>query len=286
MKTYLDCIPCFFNQIIRTGRLLHMDDRTIMTMIEEFAATIKNFPMDVPPPRSAVALYDMIARHSGMADPFIDLKRSSTESALSLLPDLEEAVKNSENPVSTAIRFAIAGNIIDFGVSAKFDLDTELEKVLDHAAYGIWMEEQLTEALNQADWVLYLGDNTGETVFDRLLIKTLDSPVVYAVRGGPIINDVTMEDAIAAGLDRVCKRIVSSGCRAPGTIPEMCSSEFLDLFNTAPIIISKGQGNYETLSGTARDYTSAPIFYLLKAKCDVVSRHLGVKTGEFVLATE
>ncbi len=280
MKTYLDCIPCFLNQIIRTGRLLHMDESVIMDMLAEFGATIRDFPMEDPPPRSAVALYDMIAARAGTDDPFRHMKEESTRHALTFYPELREKVAGSENPISTAIKFAIAGNIIDFGVAAHFDLKTELEKVLDSSSYGIWEEDALVSRIMDAEWILYLGDNTGETVFDRLLIETMGKPVTYAVRSGPIINDATMEDAVAAGIDKVCTRIVSSGCRAPGTILELCSDEFQDMFCSAPLIISKGQGNYETLSGTP-----APVFFLLKAKCSVVSGHLGVNIGDIVLTS-
>ncbi len=277
MKTYLDCIPCFFNQIIRTGRLLGMDEAVIMDMLGQFGATVGDFRMDVPPPRTAIALYDMIALHTGSDDPFKQIKEESTHTALSFYPELRQQVKESASPLGTAIKFAIAANIIDFGVSAEFDMEGEIKKVLDPSSYGLWEEDALIEAIGRAPWILYLGDNTGETVFDRLLIETMDKPVTYAVREGPIINDATMEDARTAGLDRV-SRVISSGCRAPGTILELCSEEFLQLFRSAPLIISKGQGNYETLSGT-----EAPIFYLLKAKCSVVAGHLGVNVGELII---
>ena len=281
MKTYLECIPCFFNQIIRTGRLLNMEEKIIMEMLREFGEGIRDFPLDVPPPRTAVALYDMIAAHSDSADPFRQIKKNSTRTALSLYPGLEEQVTTSRNPVSTAVKFAIAGNIIDFGVASDFDLANELDRVLDSSSFGLWEERRFMEALHQTDWILYLGDNTGETVFDRLFIETIKKPVTYAVRNEPIINDATIEDAIAAGIAGTGAEIISSGCRAPGTILELCSPEFIKLFRSAPLIISKGQGNYETLSGTP-----APIFYLLKAKCDVVARHLNIKVGDLVLAAE
>ncbi len=277
MKTYLDCIPCFFNQIIRTGRLLGIDEAVIMDMLGQFGATVRDFRMDVPPPRTAIALYDMITLHSGSDDPFKQIKEESTRTALSFYPELKQQVQESTAPLGTAIKFAIAANIIDFGVSAEFDMEGEIKKVLDPSSFGLWEEDALIEAIGRAEWILYLGDNTGETVFDRLLIETMDRPVTYVVREGPIINDATMEDARAAGLDRVSK-VISSGCRAPGTILELCSEEFLQLFRSAPLIISKGQGNYETLSGT-----EAPIFYLLKAKCGVVAGHLGVNVGELVI---
>ncbi|MCK4426337.1 MAG: DUF89 family protein, partial [Deltaproteobacteria bacterium] len=103
--------------------------------------------------------------------------------------------------------------------------------------------------------------------------------VTYVVREKPIINDATREDALEAGLDKTAT-IISSGCAAPGTVLDQCTPEFRELFRKAPVIISKGQGNYETLSES-----DAPIFFFLKAKCDVVARHLGVKKGDLVLAS-
>ena len=132
-------------------------------------------------------------------------------------------------------------------------------------------------ALEHSESILYIGDNAGESVFDRLLIETIGKPTVYAVRNEPVLNDVTAKDAEAAGVDRVAQ-IVSSGSAAPGTMLERCSSEFRERFSRAELIISKGQGNYEGLSDANR-----PVFFLLKAKCPVIARDIGVNTGAIVL---
>jgi len=124
---------------------------------------------------------------------------------------------------------------------------------------------------------LYIADNAGETVFDRLLIEEIGQPVVYAVREKPIINDATREDAVLSGLDKVSK-VMSSGCDSPGNILKFCSAEFLRVYRSADLIISKGQGNYEALSDEKR-----PVFFLLKAKCPVVARDLGLEEGSIVL---
>ncbi len=278
MRTYLDCIPCFVYQALRTGRLVGLSDEKIRALLTELGKKIEGISLDDPPPKTAVMVYDLIARYTGKMDPFKEVKHEATEKALALYPKLKKDILESKAPLGRAIRLATVGNVIDFGVSSSYDLEAEIQKMLGQS-FGRWDEEIFTEAVTRADWILYLGDNAGETVFDRLLIETLARPTTYVVREAPIINDATIEDAMAAGLEKVAS-IISSGCSAPGTVMDQCSPEFLDLFRKAPVIISKGQGNYETLSDA-----DAPIFFLLKAKCDVVAGHLGVKMGDLVLAS-
>lgn len=131
--------------------------------------------------------------------------------------------------------------------------------------------------LKKAKSLLIIGDNAGETVFDRVLIEDfLNLNITYAVRSEPIINDATIEDAYASGLEK-CATLISTGCNAPGVILDECNEEFLNIFNNADIIISKGQGNYETLSEEKKE-----IFFLLKAKCPVISEKLGVSVNDYV----
>ncbi|MBN2809822.1 MAG: DUF89 family protein [Deltaproteobacteria bacterium] len=281
MKTYLDCLPCFMNQIVRCGRLLEISEADSMSMLREFAGGFADFNLEDPPPQTSIRLYEMIARYAGCRDPFKAIKQESTDKALALYSDLKKRVELSSSPLSLAAKFAVAGNVIDFGVASEFDLGAELDRVVDRGAFGRWEEDKFFAALKEAEWLLYLGDNTGETVMDRLFIETIvrvaEVPVTYVVREKPIINDAVLDDALAAGLND-CAEIISSGCSAPGTVLELCSPEFLNLFYNAPLIVSKGQGNYETLSEIA-----APIFFFLKAKCAVVAEHLDVQLGDLVL---
>ncbi|MCD6430724.1 MAG: DUF89 family protein [Deltaproteobacteria bacterium] len=269
------------NQIVRVGRLLKLPEADCLAMLREFAGRFDDFELDDPPPKTAMILYDMISRYSGSKDPFKAIKRESTEKALALYPNLKKRVELTTAPLSLAAKFAVAGNVIDFGVASQFDLAVEIDRVVDDGAFGHWQEESFFKALEKAEWLLYLGDNTGETVMDRLFIETIaketGTPVTYVVRESPIINDAILEDALAAGLDG-CAEIVSSGCSAPGTVLDLCSPQFLNSFHSAPLIVSKGQGNYETLSGV-----NAPIFFFLKAKCPVIADHLGVQLGDLVL---
>ena len=174
------------------------------------------------------------------------------------------------------MRIAIAGNIIDYGVGDSFDLEQTLERVLEHP-FAVDGLAELHRALAMVDSVLYLADNAGETVFDSVLIGLINRPVTYVVKAGPIVNDATRKDALAAGLGRLVE-IVDNGSDAPGTVLTQCSTEFLRRFEQAPSIIAKGQGNYETLSESP-----APVFFLLQAKCDIVARDLGVGTGSIVV---
>ena len=185
--------------------------------------------------------------------------------------------ESSEDRLMTAVRLAIAGNVIDFGTDSSFDLTEELETILSQD-FAVNHFKKFCEVLKQARNILYLADNAGETVFDRLLIEEMDKPVIYLVREKPIINDATREDALLSGLDKVSE-ITSSGCDTPGTILKFCSDEFLETYRSANLIISKGQGNYEALSDEER-----PLFFLLKVKCQVVARDLGVKNGSIILA--
>ncbi|MCD6269580.1 MAG: DUF89 family protein, partial [Deltaproteobacteria bacterium] len=281
MKTYLDCLPCFMNQIVRIGRMLNLSEADCFAMMCEFAGHFAEIELADPPPKTSIKLYDMINRYTGLEDPFRKIKDESTEKALGLYPELKRRVNTAAVPLSLAAKFAVAGNVIDFGVASKFDLNAELERVVEAGSFGKWQEDDFFESLAQAEWLLYLGDNTGETVMDRLFIETIiketATPVTYVVREKPIINDAVMADAVAAGIDG-CAKIISSGCRAPGTVLDLCNPEFLKLFHSAPLIVSKGQGNFETLSEV-----KAPIFFFLKAKCQVVAEHLNVNLGELVL---
>ncbi len=267
MKTNFDCFPCFLKQISRTGRLLGMDESAIWALLKHGSSLLAAMDVDNPPPQNAVAVYDMISERSGTDDPFRELKVQSTLHALAIYDDLQARINKHPDPLEAAVKYAACGNVIDYGVGDTYDIMEELETVLQQEFYA-WEYEFFISRLEKASWVLYLGDNCGETVFDRLLIETMNVPVTFVVRDRPIINDVTMEDARQAGLDKV-STVISSGCRAPGVIIEKCSDEFRRLYQEAPLIISKGQGNFETLCDESRE-----IFFLFKIKCAVVAKYL------------
>jgi len=277
MRTYLDCIPCFMGQALRICRMAGCDEADIKGAMDEISVFLRDFPLDRTPPEAGMHVHRILKRHTGQEDPYRDIKRKSTEKALSIYPRLVKTVETSPDPLLTAVRLAIASNVIDHGTAKAYDIDREVAEALDTEP-AIFDGEALRARVDGADRILYIGDNAGETVFDRLLIEQIGKPAVFVVRGVPVINDATREDALQAGLEKVAD-IVSSGTEAPGTVLGTCSREFLDLFYGSPLIISKGQGNYEALS----EQQDRPMFFLLKAKCNVIAGHLGVNVGDMVL---
>jgi len=217
---------------------------------------------------------------SGNPDPYREIKQHSNQRMLGFYPELLARIKAAEDSLEMAIRLAIAANIIDFG--AKHNLDDETIDRVMAESIAIPLDRELVEKLRQeihrAESILYLGDNAGEIVCDRLLIEQLPrEKITYVVRGNPIINDVTIADAETVGITELVP-VIDNGADAPGTILEECSPEFCDRFQSADLIIAKGQGNYETLSDA-----NYPIAFLFQAKCPVIARELQVKEKQHMM---
>ncbi len=276
MKTYIDCFPCFFEQAIRAGRMATDDERVLKRLVDELGMMLREVSLDSSPPETGRYVYQLVSRVTGNLDPYSRLKRESTKQALALYPTLKKTIEESEDSLLTAIRVAIAGNVIDLGASAGYNIEQAVEEVLDQE-FAICDYSAFKAHLERADHILYIGDNAGEAVFDRLLIEQMNKPATFVVREKPVINDVIFEDARQAGLDGVAT-IVSSGTDAPGAILSTCSEEFREMLAKAEFVIAKGQGNYEGLSNEAR-----PVFFLLKAKCRIIAEDIGVSRGDIIL---
>ncbi len=276
MKTYLKCIPCFIKQALRVGEMTFEDEKDIKSLMDKIGCRIKDINMEHTPPEIGVMIYDELHKITGVADPYAQEKAKHIAEAKRLYPMLKNKLSQDEDPLLMAIRIAIAGNVMDLGMDKQFNVEKDLEHILQRK-FAICDYDSFKKALKNTDHILYLGDNSGESVFDKILIENLGKPVTYVVRGKAIINDVTYNDAIASGLGEVAE-IISSGTPAPATILPLCNNEFIERFNKANMIISKGQGNYEGLSETDR-----PVFFLLKAKCPVIAEDIGVNEDDIVL---
>lgn len=215
---------------------------------------------------------------NGIDDPYRDEKLFSNQLALELYQDWKPKVLASDDPFRLALRLALAGNVMDYAASQHFDLQGTIDTVIN-AIFPIDHSSLLRKRIRQANRVLYLGDNAGEIVFDKLFIETIMHPyLTFAVRGGPAINDSTMEDSILTGMDWVAD-VVSNGYDAPSTILDNSSPEFRTQFESADLIISKGQGNFEGLMAVK----DPRIFFLLMVKCDLIAEKIGVPKGSFVV---
>lgn len=276
MKTYLDCLPCFMKQALNAGRKVTKDKGKIKYLLGEVGKLIAEIPLENTPPETGELVYRKVREITKVEDSFAEIKKNNIDHALHLYPRFKEEIKASEDSLLTAIRMAVAGNVIDLGVDKEFNIIEDVETILKQD-FAIFDYDLFKHELNSAENILYIGDNAGEGVFDKLLIEELEIPVTFAVRDIPVINDITLKEANMIGLDKVAK-VISSGTSAPGTILSGCNKKFIEKFKQADMVISKGQGNYEGLSEVNR-----PIFFLLKAKCYVIAEDLGVDENDIIL---
>ena len=280
MRIFLDCIPCFVRQALDAARLATDDMQIHEQVLREVLVLAKDLDMSQSPPIMGQKIHRLIRELVGIEDPYRDIKKRFNDAALKLYPKMREYVIESKDPLATAIRLAIAGNIIDFGVNSRLH-ESELEQTISECLAAEFSDIQLRpfrQAVNEAEEILYIADNAGEIIFDRLLIEQLPiEKVTVAVKGSPVINDATMEDAMLAGLPKIVE-VIDNGSDAPGTVLESCSRSFLARFEKADLIIAKGQGNYETLSDVDKN-----MFFILKVKCPVLAGDLGCEVGKMIL---
>jgi len=250
-------------------------------VMREVMAWTACMDLGAPPPVVGQRIHRRLREITSVKDPYREVKDQGNRMALALLPDLEALVANARDPLDTALRLAVAGNVIDLGVNSSVspaDLESAVRQAMTATIQGAL--EEFRKAAAEAHTILYLADNAGEIVFDRLLIAQLGPErVTVAVRGGPVINDATLADAEAAGLHHMVQ-VIDNGSDAPGTLLYDCSETFRRRFESADLIVAKGQGNFETLSEAACN-----IFFLFKAKCPVIASHVGFPVGTHVLTT-
>ncbi len=218
---------------------------------------------------------------AGVDDLYAAEKELSNRVALALYDIWKPRLESFASPELISLRLAIAGNIMDYGIHHEFDLENTVNSVIT-SQLAIDDSAELLEEVKDSEKLLLIGDNAGEIVFDKLMIETLKhNNVYYAVRGGVVLNDVTIKDAVEVGIDRVAT-IVSNGYNAPATVLSACSQEFLDHFYSADLIIAKGQGNFESLYSLG----DPRIYHLLMAKCHVVAEHLDVSKGSYIVVRQ
>jgi len=283
LKISYECGPCFLRQA-REALDLSSDDEILKleVMNEIFKFLSENFNVNTNSNKTGSAIHSIIKSKTGCTDPYHNEKIEANEIALKYLPAVKSILEKDDR-LESYVKIAIIGNILDFGA---FTLDDDIESFIkdslkkDLAVKDI---ENFENSLNKHEKVLYLVDNTGEIVFDKILlseIKKYDVDITIAVKSFPILNDACMEDAINAGLDEFGE-IVEIGAGTVGYVDSEISDEFREIFNEHEFIISKGMGNYEGL--TEIDLSDKDIYFMLCAKCGTISRDIGVELHDMLL---
>jgi uncharacterized protein with ATP-grasp and redox domains len=212
-----------------------------------------------------------------VVNPYERIKEDNRRIAEKYTQYFKLMMEGSKDRLDTALRIAIIGNIIDLGASPQFDIENEVNRISSNRI-DLSLLPRFRDDLKKAELILYIGDNYEEALFDKFLLsELLSKKVVFAVRSKPILNDITLEDAKRIGIDKMCN-VIESGSTIAGTDLKQCTPEFLELYTKADIVISKGQGNLETLINETR-----PIYFLFKVKCEVIAERSGYPLGYGVL---
>lgn len=281
MQSYLDCFSCLLSQALNVARLSTDNEKVQRQIIDKVLQVLSKSTLDASPPEISQKVYSAIRQITGIKDPYCQAKQDQNKTAMDMAGYLKTMMADAKDPLFFSLKLAIAGNIIDLGTGQKFgDIKTVILKAVD-TPLSIDHYSFFKKQIQNVENLLYLGDNAGEIVFDKIFIEQIKRnhkiKVYFVVRGAPIINDVTLEDAMFVGMGEVAE-VVSNDFDAPGTILSKSSPKIRELLSVSDMVVSKGQGNYESLSTLKEN-----VFFLLKAKCAIVARDLGVTEGDLIL---
>ena len=278
MSLYPDCIPCILKQALYAARIAKIDDEKIQIEILKYVIKeLNNIDNIETAPELSIKIQDIVKIFSGINDPYAEEKEKNLKRALKFVPYLKTYINDSYDKLEQAVRVAILGNIIDLGANPDFKLEDEINRINSN---NIVLDDYplFNERVKKAKYILYIGDNAEEAIFDKLLIEQLQCKnIIFAVRDNYILNDVTLDFAKKIGLNKIAE-VISSGSKAAGTNLKETNKVFNKYFFNAPVIIAKGQGNFETLENCGRE-----IFYMFKVKCEVIAKRVGYKIGTSVL---
>ena len=283
MRTHLECIPCFIKQSLEAARMATDDEEIQTEVLQEVMNYFQNVSLKNSPPELSREVHKIIRDIAGSKDPYKKLKDKSNEMVKKDYSYLKKLVIESDDPLLMAIKLSIVGNVIDFGTTNRFNvgdmIDNAVNREFDAGSYP-----QFKRALEQSKTILFLADNTGEIFFDKLLLEELakrQKQITYVVKANPIINDALVEDAEFAGIDKLATIIEGdSGQKlsSPGMILSYASKNFLEIFESSDMVLSKGQGNYEGLSDVDRE-----VFFMLVVKCPLVAQDISSEVSKLIL---
>lgn len=272
MKITFDCIPCIVSHIVHIAKMVTDDDTKRYHIITRTMTEALKTNLEITPPEQARIFHKIVQEVTGISDLYLSEKDCSTEFALELLPFLRDELKHHSDYFESVVRLVIGGNIIDYGADRHFDINTAKHRIMEVFELPIDLSaiKLLKSAMDNARKIFYIADNCGEAVFDRLLIELYSDKITLGVRGEPILNDITPREVAHSGLDFV--PLIHTGDMTPGVSLRHSSPEFIAEMRNSDLIISKGQGNFESLN----DY-DRPICFLFRVKCGVIADMVGVE---------
>ncbi|MBN2650799.1 MAG: DUF89 family protein [Spirochaetales bacterium] len=289
MKMSSLCYPCFASQILNITQKLGLNVEETRDTFAKLFEIVTSEPVESSSPVIAMKIRDYVYQNLSQIDLYLDEKARGNSTVAEFADILGEKIELSVDPLLQAAKIAILGNIIDYGIPSENDSSDRLapllekeEELIANTPAEFFEYEKFREEFFSAKKLLYITDNTGEIVLDGLFIKTMKNlrpelEIVCATRDKAILNDALLEDAQFVGIDRHA-RLISSGCSAPGTVFEFCSAEFMAELESADLVISKGQGNFETLTNEKLD-----VYFMLMVKCKVVAQFIGCDEGNLLL---
>lgn len=270
------------NQALKAMALTGQSHEVKEKVLKELMNKLSGIDLSKKPPEFARLIYNLVSETTGNKDPYKEIKERDNNHALGLLPEIKKIIEKSDDKLITTLKIAAAANIMDFAANANYDLKKTVENALS-SNFAINDYKKFKDDIKKAKSIAYLADNCGEIVFDKLLMENIkqlnDCKIYLFVKGKPIVNDATKSDISLIGIDKIAGiEIMTIDTGFPNAGLRKESSEFNEFINNVDVVISKGQGNYESLSES-----NANIYFLLIAKCPIVARDLNIKKGNIIL---
>ena len=280
MNIDLECLPCFVNQVLKTCESVKLNEKITRRILARVLETLAGFESIPGTVLMAQRIQQILREETGLTDLFVEQKKQANQWMQQVLAGLFPS--GQPDHFKQALQLAVAGNIIDLGALPELQAEqvTHTLENVEHAGFSIDHSAELESAACHAKHILYIGDNAGEIVFDKMLISMLPKErVTFATRGKPVLNDITLADALEVGMSEVA-HVVDTGTDIPGVVLEECSDTFIRAWERSDLVIAKGQGNYESL---CEDSSGKPIFFLFMVKCRKVADIVGGRMGDYIV---
>lgn len=286
MKVSAECMHCLVKRQAENIKK-YPDEEKKAAYLGKVLGIIANHAAEEPAPVLLSHIGRLHEAYFGKPFSFEELKQGYNAMMLEKEMEIRGKIGQAADPLAVALRFAQIGNFIDFGAMDSVD-DAKLMEFLEQAETLPLSEDtyqSFTEDLKTAKKLVYMTDNCGEVVLDKLLLETIKQTVPHLemtiiVRGEPVLNDATMEDALQVGLE-TCGKVIPNGTNIAGTYLPWVSAEAKDALDEADLLISKGQGNFESLHGCGLN-----IYYLFLCKCQWFMERFGLPQYSGVFLNE